>query len=191
MVTNEFISECQSGNEEAIRILVRTHQRSVFQLALSILDHTDAPLKEISEQAEIATRKTFVTVLDRLERYRQDTPFLVWLSRIAVEVSQKHFRAWQRKRKVKAIFTRLMGLLQRSSPEDQRPLPSTEVTPPQSPTEEALWGTVTRLDDKLRLPLVLRYFHNLQINEIAGILRLSEAAVQARLDQAREKFFQP
>ena len=98
MVTNEFVSDCIAGNEESIRLLVRTHQRAVFRLALSILDRSNASPEEIAEQAEIATLRTFIVALDRIGRYRQDTPFPIWLSRIAIEVSQKRFRDWQRKR---------------------------------------------------------------------------------------------
>ena len=61
MLTNEFISECMSGSEEAVRLLVRTHQRAIFQLALSVLDRTDAPIDETVEQAELATRDAFLT----------------------------------------------------------------------------------------------------------------------------------
>lgn len=190
MVTNEFVSDCLSGNEEAIRLLVRTHQRAVFRFALSILDRSDASQGETSEQAEIATRQTFTTALDRLGRYRQDTPFSTWLSRIAIEVSQEHFRNWQRKRRIRAIWTRLRGLIRRPAAVDPQPSPDAQATLLHPPTDETLWQAVRQLDEKLRLPLVLRYYHDLQISEIANVLRLNEGVIYARLDQAREKIAQ-
>ena len=190
MVTTEFVSDCLSGNEEAIRLLVRTHQRAVFRLALSILDCSDALPGETAEQAEIATRQTFITALDRLGRYRQDTPFSTWLSRIAIEVSQKHFRDWQRKRRIRAGWARLRGLIWSPAAVDLPTSPDTQASWPRPLPDEALWQAVRQLDEKLRLPLVLRYYHDLQISEIASVLRLNEGVIYARLDQAREKIAQ-
>jgi RNA polymerase sigma-70 factor (ECF subfamily) len=186
MVSNEFVSDCLSGDEEAIQLLVRTHQRAVFQLTLSVLDRSDAPVTETVGQAEIATRETFVAALDRLGRYREETPFHVWLSRIAIQVSLKRYRAWQREQRIKRLWARLRGTGQPATA-GPTPAPAVEAGPPRSRTDEALWQTARALDDRLRLPVVLRYYHELPVKEIAAILRLSEGAVHARLDRAREK----
>ena len=42
MISPQFLNDCLNGNENAIQTLIRTHQRPVFQLALSILDDTAA-----------------------------------------------------------------------------------------------------------------------------------------------------
>ncbi len=190
MVTNEFVSDCISGNEESIHLLVRTHQRAVFRLALSILDRSDASPEEIAEQAEIATLRTFIVALDRIGRYRQDTPFPIWLSRIAIEVSQKRFRDWQRKRHAWAAWAWLRGSGWRSTAAERPPSPADQSASRLLPNDVALWQAVCQLDEKLRLPLVLRYYHDMQINEIASVLRLKEGVIYARLDQAREKIAQ-
>ena len=231
MISTQTINECLSGSEAAIQALVRSHQREVFQLALSILDCSDAPLAESSAQAEIATRDTFVTALDRLGRYRVQTPFNTWLFRIAIETSRRRARAWQRERSWQAfrsVFLKWVPvrkreadqpaqLLDEKGPEPfdhpaanalpaagQEPaadnLPAahnlTPLSNPELPltdftvrarSEEALWQSVRALDEKLRLPVVLRYYHDFPVAEIARLLRLSEGAVHARLDQAREK----
>jgi DNA-directed RNA polymerase specialized sigma24 family protein len=53
--------------------------------------------------------------------------------------------------------------------------------------DDAVWQAVRGLDEKLRIPIVLRYYHEYPISEIARLLRISEGAVHARLDAAREK----
>ena len=40
MITTQFLQNCQAGDEDAIETLVRTYQRGVFQLALTVLDQT-------------------------------------------------------------------------------------------------------------------------------------------------------
>jgi DNA-directed RNA polymerase specialized sigma24 family protein len=43
------------------------------------------------------------------------------------------------------------------------------------------------MDEKLRLPVVLRYYHDFSVGEIARLLHIGEGTVHARLDSAREK----
>ena len=107
-----------------------------------------------------------------------------------IEISQKRFRTWQCARRLKQILARLPGLARLASPSTVQSSPPAEAPSLRSPAEEALWQTVRGMDEKLRLPVVLRYYHDFQIHEIAGILRLNEGAVHARLDQAREKLAQ-
>jgi len=94
MITSQFVQSCQSGDETAIQTLVRTHQRTVFQLALSIIDDEeetlpgDATFGSASAEAEAATRQTFITAIDRMGRYREGTNFETWLLGIAIQVSR-------------------------------------------------------------------------------------------------------
>jgi RNA polymerase sigma factor (sigma-70 family) len=50
-----------------------------------------------------------------------------------------------------------------------------------------LWQAVRALDEPLRLPVVLRYYHDFPVAEVARLLKVSEGTVHARLDTAREK----
>jgi len=183
MISNEFISDCISGNEGAIQTLIRTHQRSVFLLALSVLDHADAPIEEAAGQAEIATREVFITALERISRYREDMPFQVWLNHITIQVSRKRARRWRRERRFGSFWSHLSRASTRAATRG----PSGEMF---SESDQALWHSVRSLNERLRLPVVLRYYHDLPVNEIATTLNLSEGAVHARLDKAREILIQ-
>jgi RNA polymerase sigma-70 factor (ECF subfamily) len=57
----------------------------------------------------------------------------------------------------------------------------------QSELYKKLEVAVDGLDEKHRLPLILRYVHQLTIPEIAKILELNEGTVHSRLHHAREK----
>ena len=86
MITTQFLQNCQAGDEDAIETLVRTYQRGVFQLALTVLDQTGqdslgGPLAlgesaEVMQQADLAVRETFVAALDRIGRYREEKNFI-------------------------------------------------------------------------------------------------------------------
>ncbi len=254
MITSQFIQACQSGDENAIQALVRTYQRSVFQLALSIIDDgaetlpgaenlpgvktlpkaVALPKKETqpetetifkaetrpgkqefsnsagsaAAEAEIATRQTFITAIDRMGRYREDTNFETWLYRIAIQISLRRSRRWKTRQWLSGLFRRSWRSITPRASEhpasatqdanDHAPVESapeqaneqSEKTPPDPRLhagDEELWSAVRRLDEKLRVPIVLRYYHDFPISEIAHLLHISEGAVHARLDAAREK----
>jgi RNA polymerase sigma-70 factor (ECF subfamily) len=53
--------------------------------------------------------------------------------------------------------------------------------------EAILWRSLNELDERFRTVVVLRYFHELSINEISEILSLNEGTIHSRLHSAREK----
>ena len=55
------------------------------------------------------------------------------------------------------------------------------------PGDAELWASVRHLNEAMRVPVVLRYYHDYSIADIARLLRISEGTVHARLDAAREK----
>lgn len=203
MISAQFLQNCQAGNEEAIETLVRTYQRGVFQLALSVLDdsplftessgaglendlesatqaiqQTGISISEAVAEAESATLETFTIALNRLGHYREDIPFNLWLYSIALEVARR------RKRRLKLCkWWQTFGrktVVKEAAPETAKVLPN----------DKAMWAAVRRLDDKLRIPVVLHYYHELPIDQIGLLMHLSEGAVHARLDAAREKITQ-
>lgn len=186
-----------AGDEEAIATLVRTHQRGVFQLALSILDDTQAPPgawntgmagdpHPVVMQAEAATRDVFIAAIDRLGRYREDTPFDIWLYALTIDLARKRYRRWKSQRRWESLFGRLWSAVTRRPPANHGKENAAAV-PYLNSSDLELWSAVRRLDEKLRIPVVLRYYHDFTIHDIAKMLRISEGAVHARLDAAREK----
>jgi RNA polymerase sigma-70 factor, ECF subfamily len=211
MISSQFIQSCQSGDENAIRSLVRTYQRAVFQLALSILDdghpaERDAAgrafLSSAPDQAEAATRETFIAALDRMGRYREDSNFEIWLYGITVQISRRRARRWRARRGVLGVVWRTWRAIIHPPATDsdgleisirqEEPAPPAEGTASADPHllhpgDAELWLSVRHLDEKLRIPVVLRYYHDYPISEIARLLHISEGTVHARLDAAREK----
>jgi RNA polymerase sigma-70 factor (ECF subfamily) len=57
----------------------------------------------------------------------------------------------------------------------------------QNESNSALWQAVRALDDKHRIPVILRYYHDLPIADIAETLGLPVGTIHSRLNHAREK----
>ena len=53
--------------------------------------------------------------------------------------------------------------------------------------DAVLWKAISKLSDRHRIPLVLRYFNDFSISEIAEILGLPEGTIHSRLHIARER----
>jgi len=184
MLSNEFITECMAGNEGAIQGLVRTHQRGVFQMALSVLDRGEIPAETLLEMAEMVTRDSFGYVIAHLGRYRPDMLFENWLYSIVIEKAMRRVAAWRRWNFIRRLF-HFGDQAQPDLNGQTTQLHSKIDTARQS--DDQIWRAVCGLKDSLRLPVILRYYHDFPVERIARILHISQGAVHARLDQAREK----
>jgi RNA polymerase sigma-70 factor, ECF subfamily len=57
----------------------------------------------------------------------------------------------------------------------------------QNEKEAAIWQSLNQLDERHRIVVILRYFHELPITEISEILSVNEGTIHSRLHTAREK----
>lgn len=167
-----LLSECIAGNQDAIEIFVRQYETGVFRLALSIVgDPADA--NEI-------TQETFLSALRSLPSYEPRKSLKAWLYTIALNHSRSHLR----KRKViERLKTTLTGMFRVETQKQVWP----EEAIIQSEKEAALWNALQQMDERFRTVMVLRYFHELPITEIAEILSLPEGTIHSRLHTAREQ----
>ena len=167
-----LVAECIAGNEAAIESLIREHEAGVFRLAMSILgDPADA--HEI-------TQETFIAALRALPSYEERRSLKSWLYVIALNLSRSHLRKRRFLAKLKAATTALFRL------ESQKQASPEEVVI-QDEKEAAIWNELNKLDERHRLVMILRYFQDLPIAEIAEILDISEGTVHSRLHTARER----
>jgi RNA polymerase sigma-70 factor, ECF subfamily len=167
-----LVSQCLAGNEDAIEWLVRHHEEGVFKLALSIV-YDEAEAREI-------TQETFLSALRSLRRYREQQSFKAWLYTIAVNHSRSHLRKQKARERLQSTLAGIFRLeiQKQDSPEEAVIL---------NEKEAVLWKILTELDERHRIVLVLRYFHDMQISEIAAILSIHEGTIHSRLHSAREK----
>jgi RNA polymerase sigma-70 factor (ECF subfamily) len=167
-----LIAECIAGNEGAIEALVREYEAGVFRLAFSIL-------KDQAEAHEV-TQETFLSALRALPWYREQKSFKAWLYTIALNHSRSHLR----KRKILERLRSSLTIIFRVETERQV---SPEEAAIQNEKEAAVWYSLNQLDERHRVVLVLRYFHELSVAEISEVLSLPEGTIHSRLHNARER----
>ena len=167
-----LISDCIAGDERAIEALVRQYETGVFRLALSIVDD---PI-----EASEVTQETFIAALKALRTYQDRSSFKAWLYKIAFNKSRSHLRKQKILERLRTTLTTIFQaeVQKASSPEDAIINNEKEI---------AIWNSLGKLDERHRVVVVLRYFHELSVAEISEILSINEGTVHSRLHTARER----
>lgn len=165
-----LIELCRVGDSAAIENFVQTYQQDVFRLALSILD--DAP------EAEDATQEALLNALRSVDSFRGAASLKTWLYSITVNICRNRLQ----RHRAYARLTRILGGILR-----MRHTSSVEEDAIENESNETLWRVIRSMNEKHRIPIVLRYYHDLSVTEIARILQIPEGTVHSRLNTARRQ----
>lgn len=164
-----WLEQARRGDQAAFSRLVGAYQRPVYNLCYRML--SNAP------EAEDATQETFVRMYTKLHTYQPERKLSSWVLSIA-----SHY-CIDRLRRRRGQWLSL----------DEEPvatmLPSHNRGPEETALREESRDEVQRLVDTLppayRVPLILRYWHDLSYVEIAEAMGLTVQAVKSRLHRAR------
>ena len=177
---DELVRAAKAGDLAAFEELTARHERQIYSLAFRILQNP--------HDAEDVTQQAFLSAVENLAKFREESSFATWLYRIAT------FAALKVIRKRKGLVT--ISLEEATEPrEDYDTIPHPEYIADwkQSPgqlverneTQRLLDDALAKLDEKHRLVFVLRDVEGLSVNETAGALGLTESNVKMRLLRAR------
>jgi len=169
VMDSQWLAKCREGDTLAIERLVQTHQQDVYRLALSILDDPD--------EADDATQEVFVAALRSLDSFRGDSSIKTWLFSITINLCRSRLGRDKSRTRLRQILQSLFR--------GEQAHPESEAI--QNEADSELWQAIHALDEKHRIPIVLRYYHDLPVNEIAEMLRIPVGTVHSRLNHARER----
>jgi RNA polymerase sigma-70 factor (ECF subfamily) len=177
MDSTELLAQCRAGDRVAVEQLVTEYQPRLFRLALSILDDGS---ENGGADAQEATQDALMAALRSLDSYRGEAKLSTWLYAITVNLCRNRLRARHRRERVRHIFERLTIPIEEGSSKPEEMII-------QKQADSSLFGVVQSLNEKHRLPIILRYYHDCPIAEIAQILDIPEGTVHSRLNTARKK----
>ncbi len=170
-----LIERCRAGDSTAVERFVQTYQQDLYRLALSILDD--------SSEAEDATQDTLLAALRALDSFHGASSLKTWLYSIAINLCRTRLQQRKRRERLAEILGGVLRL------RNTRP-PLVEEDIIQNESDETFWRAIHSLKEKQRIPLVLRYYHDLPAAEIATILQIPEGTVHSRLNTARRQLHQ-
>ena len=149
--------------EERITRLMENHGRELKRLCFLYL-------KDLA-LAEDAAQETFLNAYKALDSFRGESSEKTWLTRIAVNVCRDMQRsAWWRHTDRKVSL-------------DSLPEPS---APFQTP-DPTVMREIMALPTRHREVILLRYYQEMEIADIALALSIPEGTVKSRLSRARDK----
>jgi len=164
----EVVEACQSGDDDAFRVLFETHKDRVYSIALRYAGDSAAAM-------DIA-QDTFVKLLSSIQQFRGDSSFESWLYRMVVNSCLDYHR---RRRRFLPLMDDTFDVL-RSSKEGAL---SEMLREEQA---ERVQMVVAQLPEDQRIVVVLRYTEGRSYEEIADLLGCRRGTVASRLNRAHK-----
>lgn len=166
---SSLISKIKTGDKAAYRELMnqyyKTVQRFSFQCGVHPTDLDDI------------TQEVFIKLYRFINQFN-DQHFTTWLYKITLNTTRDYYRK-QSKHREKIDKLQLSSNEQYSNPIDTRLTLDEE--------DEALHNAILLLNEKYRYPIVLYYFHDMTMAEIAKVLNLTISNVKIRIMRAKEQ----
>lgn len=160
-----LVARCRAGDQAGFELLVRRHQRPLFNIALRMLGNR--------EDAADATQNAFVKVYEHLDAYDVDRRFFSWMYRILVNECLNILR-----RRRPSIDCSVVDL-----PTERGPLDALE----RSERHRQIQAALMALPLEQREVVILRHFGGLSYEEIAGATGVPAKTIKSRLYSARQR----
>jgi RNA polymerase sigma-70 factor, ECF subfamily len=169
-----LVAKAKSGGSGAFGELYERHRSRIYRSTLRILRN--------QQDAEDAVQRSFQRAFTNLSRFREDSAFSTWMTRIAINEALMMLR--QRR-----ATTHLSETGEDANAASTLALADERATPEEALAETELRGAVThavsRLRESLRAVVLLREMQGLTSAETAKRLGLTVSAVKARIFHAR------
>lgn len=164
-----WLEQARRGDRNAFARLVEAYQGPVYNLAYRMLGN--------AVEAEDATQETFVRMYTKLHTYQPDRKLASWVLSIA-----SHYCIDRLRRRRGDLLSLDDEPVANVLPGQ---LPDPEETAVRHEVRDRVQAAVESLAPAYRVPLILRYWHELSYDEIAQVMGLSVQAVKSRLHRAR------
>lgn len=177
MITDEdggLVARFLEGDAAAFDALFRKYQDYVYNIIYGIVGS--------AEETRDLTQDVFLQVFRSLAKFRRGARFATWLYRIAVNRAVDAARAPQRRRFLPIFDT--PGIREKPAPADSDPAACFT----HGEACRNVQNVLMRCPVSHRKILVLRYYRDLSIDEIAATLVCTSAAAKVRLHRARQTF---
>lgn len=171
IVLEDLIELVKQGDEEAFQELYQRFYKKIYYAALKITKN-QADAKDI-------TQETFIQVHKSIGSLNDNTLFVQWMNRIVGSKASDLFR----KNKTTTLPEDHV-LFQNQQEERKAFIPEANLH--FNSDHELLDYFMSMVDERYRTVLVMRYFSELSIAEIAEALSIPEGTVKTRLKRGRE-----
>ncbi len=161
----------EQNDEEARRALFEEYYRRTYAVVFSILRNR--------ESSEDITQDAFIKSFQNMHQLREKDKFGPWLAVIASNLARNFL-----KREKRVLYTDDMTLLES---DQNRPGSNTEEQVLRDWEADRVRQALQTLPPDQYQVVVLQYYYDLKLEEIAEMLKISAGTVKSRLFRAKKK----
>jgi len=166
----ECVQNLQRGQTDAFEILIRRHEKTIFNLVYRMLGDYD-------EAAEVS-QEAFLSAYRAIGTFRGDSNFSTWLYRIALN------HATTRRKSLNTRQQRNVSIENTEPVSDPQPGPAE--TMEKKEIRERVQQALNSLEPDDATVILLRDLQDVPYEEVARVLEIPIGTVKSRLHRARQ-----
>ena len=174
-----MVQGMQAGDEAATALMYETFQEDFYYFILKTVNND-------RELAEDLVQDTFVEILESIHKLEEPVAFVTWAKQIAYHRCTGYFR----KKKELLLDENEDG----TTAFDIQVEENAEFIPDEAldnkELKQTIMAMINELPEEQRSALLLRYFNEISVKEIAQIQNVSEGTIKSRLNYARKSIKQ-
>jgi RNA polymerase sigma-70 factor, ECF subfamily len=175
-LVNKRIKQVLKGDQNAYADIVNLYQHKLYQVCYRMLGN--------KQEAEDIAQEAFIRAYINLHSYDQKRKFSTWLYRIATNLCIDRIRKKKPDYYLDAEVAGTDGLDMYSQIAADEQLPEEAVE--QMELQDRIQYEISRLPDKYRSVIVLKYIEEMSLQEISEILDMPLGTVKTRIHRGRE-----
>ncbi|MVO99969.1 MULTISPECIES: RNA polymerase sigma factor SigW [Paenibacillus] len=176
LVETRLAKLARNGDRGAFEELVNLYKDKIFHLAYRMLGN--------KQEAEDAVQDTFLRVYNNLDRYDENQKFSTWIFRIGTNL------CIDRLRKRKPTYSLDAEMPDSDGNDFYAMLASKDNLPVDqiilSETQQVIRRAIDTLPEKYKSVVILRYLHDMSLQEIGDVLKMPVTTVKTRVHRGRE-----
>lgn len=168
-LSDEVVQACRRGQRDALRVLYEAYKDKVYSIALYYFHGDEGVAADVAQEV-------FVKALTGIARFQGQSSLGTWMYRLTVNACCDRRRSTAARERAAApeLLARIAAA---GSPEQ-------EVYAAEQAARVRV--AVSSLPEKLRLPVLLRYFEELSYEDMAEALGCSAGTVASRLNRGHQ-----
>ena len=176
MMENMLIKKAQKGDSHAFEVLIESHFKQIYNIALRMTNNPD--------DAADMTQEVMLKLFRNIGSFSGNSKFSTWVYRVATNTCLDELKKMKRKTAVS-----LQSEIETDDGGYTMEIEDTSLTPEQSLEQTELKSVVQKaiamLSDDHKAIIILRDIRGFSYDEIARITGTTEGTVKSRLSRAR------
>ncbi len=161
------IKRAMNGDKQAFINIIEEHKIALYKVMKAILQNED----DVCD----AMQETLIDIYENIHKLQKEKYFKTWATRIAINECYHIIRKQKiNQDKIVKIQTETVAQEKENSSIEKTDI---EIA-------------ISKLDKDLRVVVVMYYYNNLKVNDIAEVLQIPAGTVKSRLSRARESLYE-